>query len=863
LREKWFEDSLNKVSRWDDSLLPKVNDAEQLAHSGKIREVPFFQENVPSGFYESVNHALSSLAKGDIVGGLSNITHARRSVLADMESLVGSESQLKGMATHLSRLSVIGNFELTARTLEGSSPISFLLSRWGFRSEAGVEKLESLLMESDQYSFNMESNGNEVDTNLARRVSTEFSVQETLLKLLISKCEPEQGDIVEALTSHVFKSCHIYRDLGRADSASLSLTRLRSLVQIFQQRGTTYSPNLPMILRLEDAKLWKCQNDLDTAVMHCKIISSHLSSPEDVETNVERDSLLADSLLLGSLWMAEQNVDTAPSILSSFQKASHLSMKVHKKAKAMGASHTASSIRKASIAGFKLGEFAASLYHSVETRMSREAWKKRCAAASERKKEFDMATKEEQKVKKKKSRSSADEKLLTDLLAVKSTLEKEIDMDEREIGSVKDALRQYLRMSVESYCAALRLCPTSVAANVSKHVFQLVSLWFKNCLRAETNDIVNGLMSENVLSIPSYRFVPLTYQLFSRIESVEEIGGTDFQNILRDMVLKICTEHPYHGIVQLIALANGKRVGSGVNGRNADAYLENVGGSKVEAAKSLLNDLRKCEKEYIPALVESYKTLADAFIELAMFSTKAWDNKPAIGLSFSQLNLSLDSCFSSGRRGSKNTSAANNMPVIFTNPPPIQPNAQYGDGKEDPIGAERVVGFESEFDLTPTGNLRPKIVKCRGSKGGLHTQLVKGLDDLRQDAIMEQVFGTVNDLLRHEGVGGNNMIKQTLGTSAIPRSSRHLRLITYGVTPLSPTAGVLEWVNDTMCIGDYLEDKRGNLGAHSRYNPGEWGSAECGDIFYHVAEKHASDHESRRRTYKKICENFSPGMCID
>lgn len=858
LREKWFEDSLNKVSRWDDSLLPKTNGAEQLVHSGKIREVPFFQENVSGGFYESVNHALCSLAKGDIVGGLSNITHARRSVLADMESLVGSESQLKGMATHLSRLSVVGNFELTARTLEGNSPASFLLSRWGFRSVAGVEKLESLLMESDQYSFDMESNGNEVDTNLTRRVSTEFSVQETLLKLLISKCEPEQGDIVEALTSHVFKSCHIYRDLGRADSASLSLTRLRSLVQIFQERGTTYSPNLPMILRLEDAKLLKCQNDLDKAVMHCKIISSHLSSPEDVETNIERDSLLADSLLLGSLWMAEQNVDTAASILSSFQKASHLSIKVHKKAKAMGSSHLASSIRKASIAGFKLGEFAASLYHSVETRMSSEAWRKRCAAASERKKEFDVAVKEEQKVRKKKSRSNADEKILHDLHVVKCTLEKEIDMDEREIGSVKDALRQYLRMSVESYCAALRLCPTSVAANVSKHVFQLVSLWFKNCLRAETNDIVNGLMRENVLSIPSYRFVPLTYQLFSRIESVEEIGGNDFQNILRDMVLKICTEHPYHGIVQLIALANGKRIGSGVNGRNADAYLENVGGSKVDAALSILDDLRKCEKEYIPALVESYTTLADAFIELAMFSTSAWDKKPAIGLSFSQLKLSLDSCFSSGRRGSKNTSAAN-KPVIFTNPPPIQPNAQYGDGKEDPIGAERVLGFESKFDLTPTGVHRPKIVKCIGSKGGRYTQLVKGLDDLRQDAIMEQVFGTVNDLLRHEGAGGNNMIKQTLGTSAIPRSSRHLRLITYGITPLSPAAGVLEWVNDTMCISDYLEDKRGNLGAHSRYNPGEWGSSDCGGIYGQVAENHAPDHELRRRTYRKICENFSPG----
>jgi ataxia telangiectasia mutated family protein len=621
----------------------------------------------------------------------------------------------------------------------------------------------------------------------------------------------------------------------------------------------TYSPSVPLILRLEDAKLLKCQNDLDTAVMHCKIISSHLSRDEDVSTknSIERDSLLADSLLLGSLWMAEQNVDAATNILSSFQKASDLTMKVHKKAKAMDTMHAASSIQKASFAAFKLGEFAASLYHSVDTRMSSEAWKKRCLAACERKKELGMALIDEQEAAKRKSKSEADAKLYFDACCVRGTLEKETAMDDRDMKSTKDALRQYLHTSVESYCTALKLCPTTIAANVSKHVFQLVSLWFKNCLRTETKDIVNGLMRANALGIPSYRFVPLTYQLFSRIDTRRDEEANDFQSILRDIVLKICTEHPYHGIIQLIALANGKRVGFGVNGRNADAYLENVGGSKVDAATSILDDLRN-SKGYIPALVESYTTLSDAFIELAMLNTKTFEKRQSKGLSFSQLKLTLDSCFSSGRRGSINVSATN-KPVIFTNPPPIRPDAQYGGGLDDPIGAERVLGFESKFDLTPSGVHRPKIVRCIGSKGGRFTQLVKGEDDLRQDAIMEQVFGTVNDLLRHEGAGGNNVIKQSLGASAIPCSSRHLRLITYGITPLSPTSGVLEWVNDTICFGEYVEDRRGNLGAHSRYFPGEWGHEECNKLHRSVADDSSSTPELRRKTYKKICENFSPG----
>jgi len=311
LREKWFEDSLNTASRWDDSLLPNLNNSDQLVQSDKLRNAPSLRTNAPIGFYESVNHALLSLEKGDILGGLSNVTQARRSILTDMESLVGSESQLKGMATYLSRLSVIGNLELTARTLEGKSPVSFLLNRLGFRGEEGAEKLESLLLESDNYSFDMTDHVTDFENSLARRFFTEFSVQETQLKLLIPKFEADARDIAEALTSHVFKSSHIYRDLGRTDAANLTLSRLRSLVQVFQQRGMTYSPYLPLILRLEDAKLMKCQNDIDNAVMHCKIISSHLDSIEDDAAKIELDSLHVDSLLLGSLWMAEQNVDAA------------------------------------------------------------------------------------------------------------------------------------------------------------------------------------------------------------------------------------------------------------------------------------------------------------------------------------------------------------------------------------------------------------------------------------------------------------------------------------------------------------------------------------------------------------------------
>ena len=47
---------------------------------------------------------------------------------------------------------------------------------------------------------------------------------------------------------------------------------------------------------------------------------------------------------------------------------------------------------------------------------------------------------------------------------------------------------------------------------------------------------------------------------------------------------------------------------------------------------------------------------------------------------------------------------------------------------------------------------------------------------------------------------------------------RAARIKTYTVVPLSPEVGVMEWVQNTIPIGNYLTDKsRSSPGAHSRY----------------------------------------------
>lgn len=95
----------------------------------------------------------------------------------------------------------------------------------------------------------------------------------------------------------------------------------------------------------------------------------------------------------------------------------------------------------------------------------------------------------------------------------------------------------------------------------------------------------------------------------------------------------------------------------------------------------------------------------------------------------------------------------------------------------------------------------PKKVICVGTDGIQRRQLVKGKDDLRQDAVMQQVFTVINTLLR--------TCKET--------KRRNLRIRTYKVVPLTQRSGVLEWCDNTVPITATLLGSPN--GIHRRYYP--------------------------------------------
>eukprot|EP01082_Thalassiosira_pseudonana_P006923 g14888.t1 g14888 contig21:86738-89844(+) len=409
LREKWFEDSLNRTFQWDDSLLPKRSEGETASEATQFINQQF-RDDRPVGthcqpqndrFYEPIHDALRSFVGEDVSSGLSHILEARRSVLADIEVLHGSESKLKSTTTHISKLNILGNLELVARAMEHSVPLQFVLNRWEF-GEAGENDLKTLLLSGDE-SFDIKEQSTAIDGSLFRLIQTDLSVKEVLLKVLMKKFA-QQEDISESIASHIYTTCQVYRDLGRPDAATSSLSRLRSLVQTFQQSEThSFPSDLPLMLRLEDAKTLSRKHDFDSAIAHSKMIVSHLNMLEST-SDADQIQFHAEALLLGGLWMSHQNVDATVTIETFFQKAATLSFQVH--------SENSSSERttlQASVAFFKLGEFASSLYASASAKVSSEAWKRRCLVASERKKELETLRPGVVKLQKKYNRNQTDQ----------------------------------------------------------------------------------------------------------------------------------------------------------------------------------------------------------------------------------------------------------------------------------------------------------------------------------------------------------------------------------------------------------------------------------------------------------------------
>ncbi|XP_005181014.2 serine/threonine-protein kinase ATM [Musca domestica] len=361
-----------------------------------------------------------------------------------------------------------------------------------------------------------------------------------------------------------------------------------------------------------------------------------------------------------------------------------------------------------------------------------------------------------------------------------SFMKKTSHMDEQEIAQIENKVTSNLCTAVENYMKFSCL-DNAISSPV---IYRIIGLWFAN----KQNDTLRATIQEHIDAVPSYKFICALNQMTARLNSKHD----EFIKILKNIMIRCVQEHPHHTLYQLYPIVYGYMDGT----QNKADYRSKLAQEIIAKAKSKINaNTIKQLESVIPALIE-------------FANTEIKDNKePSISLSEKLRRMkSLD---------------AIHCPTIDL---PVRIDRNYT--------IKGIVKWESQVGLVGGINA-PKKLSCLCSDGIKRPQLLKGKDDLRQDAVMQQVFCMINNLLQQE-----------------PKAvQRKLLIRTYKVIPLSTRSGLLEWCQNTVPIGMYLTQ------AHQKYRPKDYTVMNCRKL----AHAHLkSNPEKRHETYINITKHIQP-----
>ncbi|XP_065669349.1 serine-protein kinase ATM isoform X6 [Hydra vulgaris] len=393
-----------------------------------------------------------------------------------------------------------------------------------------------------------------------------------------------------------------------------------------------------------------------------------------------------------------------------------------------------------------------------------------------------------------------------------TNIEKQLNIDETERDQVYNDKKRFLQKAIHNYCRCLQC-----GDKYDLKVLRLCSLWFENF----DDEVINIELKESMVHLPSKKFLLVMYQLAARLGTSMTQQCDAFNNNLQKIIEQCVMDHPHHTLFILFALCNAD-IEERMNSRDikrskklSTSEQDVQDKSRIQAAQNVLNRL-KCSS---PKIIQDTERLVMAYIELAYWDISHLKNQkgqfqlPEAKLIRKISNLETISC-----------------PTIALE---IDPSCKY----------EKII-YITKFDgqFTHAGGINlPKIVSCIGSDGKTRRQLVKGKDDLRQDAVMQQVFGVVNLLLKND----------------LKCKRRNLSVRTYKVVPLSRKSGVMEWCEGTIPLGEYLLcGRNGNAGAHKRYYPNDWSYLDCRTKLVEATVHDGKN--SKLNVFLKILQHFHP-----
>lgn len=351
--------------------------------------------------------------------------------------------------------------------------------------------------------------------------------------------------------------------------------------------------------------------------------------------------------------------------------------------------------------------------------------------------------------------------------------------------------KRCLELSLETMLTVLILSDEFDNEDIDK----FCALW----LQLSQEDFVNVTVHNFISKVPSFKFISWINQLVSRLSS----DSSSFQKILQSLIERICLKHPWHSLTYLINLR--------VHRLYEHAKTDRTISSRMKAADNLWRRLSRHDADFDRNVLKPLDQFCEESINLA--TQKVQGKSKRIYLD----NLKCGEFW-------MKVIGDLQLPLPTLNDIPISHSGSY-----DSI--PRITRIEPTLSISPSGISLPKIMTVLLNDGSSHKLLLKGgSDDLRQDAIMQQVFAKVNAILQNEN----------------ETRRRNLRVRTYKVVPLGPQAGIIEFVADSISLNDVLK---------MCHQDDTLGFDEARSAMKDVQQRSTRDRVS---TYDKLCQQISP-----
>ncbi|ODN04229.1 Serine-protein kinase ATM [Orchesella cincta] len=492
------------------------------------------------------------------------------------------------------------------------------------------------------------------------------------------------------------------------------------------------------------------------------------------------DDIFPSLLLLYGDWVSISHSERPSVILEKYlQRSCNL---YEKKANAP--------LQEVSKANFVLAKYADAQYQNVSKYIGSEVF-------TAKQNHLQQARMEEEKM-----------KHLMDLDSRRSAqiIRKQSSYDDEEINYIYKQRTEFLMLALRHYLRGLK-----ASHEQDLLIFRAISLWLEN-----GNDTDEKLVQQTTQifgeeTMPTYKYIVVLHQLSARLSN----KSSKMNDLLKGILVKCAEEHPYHTLPVILTQASLHK-DENLPKKTSNMKVQLTG--RVKAAHDIVESLKANKR--LKTLLVKMETVWVALIELAN-TVEAKRNsegvKKNIPESIFKKFVHLEDV------------------AVPTSTIPVLPSGNY---------TGSVVGihqFGNAYGLVGGIN-SPKKIDCRGTNGLVYNMLLKGQDDLRQDAVMQQVFGVINKLLQAE-----------------PKTrARQLHIRTYKVIPLSQRTGLIEWVENTQTLGDYLvgPTTEPESGAHPRYRPNDYKPIQCRHLL--LEARNCGDIEKKFSTYIQICEHFKP-----